>query len=191
MPTVWAGAGRRPSRISDWVLRIALAVTLLFATAAVFVGSDALRTATNAEGEATRAYLDAVQPLALRAAFVVEEGMKPGLIQLGDGSDLERLSEDAQGWLRDMEDVRAQWSQLTPPPTLTPAHRRFLTALDEYVTAAAALAEADATTDRAGLLADMTRAGDAAEAAWDEAAGLVRGETERLGVTTPTWLVAS
>lgn len=138
---------------------------------------------------ATR-YLDAFKPLAEDAGFVVENGLKLGLADIGQRRyDDETLQEMPVAWGRMLAETREALAALTPPDALGEAHERFLEAMDSYAEVAAMLAEAaHLPGDRDEAIVRAAAHGERSDQVWNRGAVIVQDHLRSLDAETVYWL---
>ncbi|HEX9765125.1 MAG TPA: hypothetical protein VGA36_00075 [Nitriliruptorales bacterium] len=135
-------------------------------------------------------YLDAFKPLAEDAGFVVENGLKLGLADIGQRRyDDETLQEMPVAWGNLLAETRQALAALTPPAALDEAHQRFLEAMDSYTEVAAMLAEAaHLPGDRDEAIARAAAHGAASDQIWNAGAVIVQDHLRALGGEPVYWL---
>lgn len=188
MSRVGAAGARFAGRVARaplWLLVTTAAVLVMAGSVVVVVPSGV------SDRAAVTAYLAAAKPLAQGGGQVVEQGMKPGLADIAAAKKpVPLLVESAQGWTRQLRQVRQEWGALRPPPSLAAAHRGFVAALDAYVGVAIVLEEAARTgaADRTPFVALAESQGRRADTLWDGAATLVQQRLRDDGRPAVSWL---
>jgi len=180
----------RPRRSNR--LRPAIAVVCVVAIG-LAIGSVALllgghRPSIEAQRNALRNYASAAQSLAQEGGGVVQQAMKPAVGSLQAGSPDRSLPADASGWADQMQRLHDEWRRLVHPQDLETTHRLFVRALAAYVSAARDIA---AAARGSMTVVAAIRAGQTGDRLWDQAAGRLRREFLRLGLTVPGWVAAS
>lgn len=139
---------------------------------------------------AATTYLDALEPLAEDAGFVVENGLKLGITDIGQRRyDDETLREMPVAWGRMLGETREGVAALTPPDALAEAHQRFLEAMDSYGEVATLLAEAARLPgDRDEAIARAAAQGELSDQVWNAGAVIVQDHLRSLGAETVYWL---
>lgn len=202
-----AGAARRPSlRAILQVLAVALlgvgvgALAVLGVRGSSGASGDAVTAgaerppaalADDARLTAVRAYLAELKPLTEEAGFVVERGLKAGVVDIAESNyDDETLRQMPAGWGEELTDVRERLGAVQPPRALREAHGYFLDALDGYVTVSRRLSEAAAAqpserpeiAERAGDLGART------DQIWNAGAVIVQDHLRAHGAQPVYWL---
>ncbi len=139
---------------------------------------------------AAAAYLDEFKPLAEDAGFVVENGLKLGITDIGQRRyDDETLREMPVTWGRMLAETREDVAALTPPDALVEAHDRFLEAIDSYREVATLLTEAARLPgDRDEAVARAAAQGELSDQIWNDGAVIVQDHLRSLGAETVYWL---
>lgn len=144
-----------------------------------------------AQLDATQAYLDEFKPLAEEAGFVVERGLKAGVVDIGNSEfDDETLRGMPRSWGGMLRDIRERMAALDPPEPLREAHGEFLAAMDGYVEVTVLLRIAAAEPPERRLEAAQ-RAGDhgaATDQVWNAGAFAVQDHLRSLGAEPVAWL---
>lgn len=140
---------------------------------------------------ATQAYLDELKVLTEEAGFVTEEGLKAGVVDIGNSRyDDETLRGMPESWGGMLRDVEARMADLEPPRALREAHAHFLEAMDGYIEVARLLRLAvDEPRDR--RLEAAQAAGDlgaATDQIWNAGAVIVQDHLRSLGADPVYWL---
>jgi len=133
-------------------------------------------------------YEDAIAGPAREGGFVIQEGLKLGLTQLGAGQSGNVMFQ-AVGWVNQLSDVRSRFAAAAhglKDPTLRAAAAKFDQALDLYrqtaeTIGAAAVGGVDPAT-RSRLLEQASGHGRDADARYDDASRLLQQARRSLGL---------
>jgi len=112
------------------------------------------------------AYQAAVHPPLSEGGRLVQERLKPA-------AGATTPVADAEGWARELEDVRAKVAAVEPPSQLAEAHRLFDAALAAYAETARLVADGSPGAVATGERADRT---------YDDASRILQRERRRLGL---------
>jgi hypothetical protein len=142
-----------------------------------------------AERNAIKAYADGIHPAAVDGGRIVQDGIKPGLRDLENGSKAPAdFRSSAAAWRRDMEDVRRRFAAVAAPPGLALAKSLFDQSLGDYLRAIDAFVAAS-LQPKSKLQAAITAAVPIAEKAdktYDRASTALKAEMQRVGLPVPS-----
>lgn len=138
-----------------------------------------------------RAYLAELKPLAEDTGFLVINGLKAGVNDIGQGRFPDSiLQQQPRGWRADLEQLRTKFTALDPPRGLEDANAAFVESLDGYIAVTHQLEEAaHAPRYRRRML--VRRAADLGEdmdRVWNRGAYQLQRELAALGEDMVIWL---
>jgi hypothetical protein len=138
-----------------------------------------------------QAYLADLKPLAEETGFLVINGLKAGVNDIGQGRFPDSiLRQQPRGWRADLERLRTKFLGLEPPPGLEDANAAFVESLDGYIVVTRRLEEAaHAPPYRRRML--VRRAADLGEdmdRVWNRGAYQIQRELAALGEDMVIWL---
>lgn len=138
-----------------------------------------------------QAYLADLKPLAEETGFLITNGLKAGVNDIGSGrfpDDV--LQQQPPGWRADLVEIKGKFAALEPPDGLEEANVAFLESLDGYIAVTRQLEEAaHAPRYRRRML--VRRAADLGEAndqVWNRGAYVLQRELAELGEDMVIWL---
>ena len=162
---------------------LALAVVIALLLALLWPGSHAAPRATRAQITAFERGMD---PLAVQAGQIVQEGMKPAVTDLDHDhvTPPAFIAHEADGWLSTLRDVRGRMSKVPTPRALVAARTPILASLDLYIEAAttfkaAALAPA---ASRAALVQRGIQQATRADHVFDQGAIVIQRARRAVGL---------
>jgi hypothetical protein len=131
-------------------------------------------------------YTDAVLPALRTGGAVVEQQMKPALVDFptATGAMAAKLASDAASWADQLGSVREQVAAVTPPAELQGAAAGFDGALAKYIEAARQFRVA-VLTPRGGRGAELQRGytlATEADDTYDDASAIIQDWRRRLGL---------
>ncbi len=141
--------------------------------------------AAAAERRALRRYEEELDPILDSCAFLVAQGMRPGVTDIAQGAfDDATLVTMASGWVDSTEELRERFEAVDPPAFLSEHAERLDEALGAYVQVARALRDAAEATgeQRQKLVAEVAPLGERADDLYDEARMILEEHRSRLGI---------
>lgn len=138
-----------------------------------------------------KVYLADLKPLAEDTGFLVINGLKAGVNDIGQGRFPDSiLQQQPRGWRADLVKLRAKFSALEPPRGLADANAAFVESLDGYIAVTRQLEDAaHAPRYRRRML--VRRAADLGEdmdQVWNRGAYAIQRELAALGEDMVIWL---
>lgn len=179
-------------RVSPALLVAYVFLAAMVAFAVVTAAISIIRPNTTGELAAAHAYLEAFKPLTEETGFVVEQGLKAGVVDIGSTRyDEETLKGMPEAWKGMLERLKDQMAALTVPRALRGAHEQFLASMDGYIEVTVLLRGAMDLPEGEERLAAAQRAGELgaeADQVWNAGAFMVQDHLRALGAEPVHWL---